>query len=613
MAEQEESGASMERSMSATATADLPKAISTREISIPPEGDFALRVFPVSKLVGDNTLRMLSYNGSIPGPTLRVRQGSRIAVDVTNETEMETTVHWHGLRLENEYDGVPHETQAPIPPGETYTHQLTFPDPGLFWYHPHMREDYAQEMGLYGNVIVEPADESYWPKADRELVVTLDDVLIEGDAIASFDPHHATFAAMGRFGNVLLIAGETGQQFDVAAGQVVRFMLTNTANSRVFRASIPDARMKLIGSDGGRYERETFVEDVTVAPSERAIVDVLFERAGRVTLEHVTPERRYSLAALKVSGESRTTAAAAEFDQLRVNDEMVRERDKAKAHVDAEPDKTLALVAEMDFDEPSAGAAAVYICPMHADVTSAHPGSCPKCGMRLMPQPAPSTSYACPMHPEVVGGQPGHCPKCGMKLMPMASVYACPMHPDVVADSPGHCPKCGMRLMPSAAIPAPATARDQRHEAAHGHHDHSDAMADGIEWEDMMVDVNRTTTSENTRWKLVDRDSGKANAAIDWEFAEGDQVKIRLVNEMESDHPMHHPFHIHGERFLVLARDGIPEENLVWKDTALVRTGEVVDILMDASNPGLWMAHCHIAEHMESGMMFNFRVRPASA
>jgi FtsP/CotA-like multicopper oxidase with cupredoxin domain len=78
---------------------------------------------------------------------------------------------------------------------------------------------------------------------------------------------------------------------------------------------------------------------------------------------------------------------------------------------------------------------------------------------------------------------------------------------------------------------------------------------------------------------------------------------------MDSDHPMHHPFHLHGAgRFLVLARDGAPEPNLVWKDTVLVRTGQTVDILFDVSNPGLWMAHCHIAEHMQSGMMFSFAV-----
>ena len=105
------------------------------------------------------------------------------------------------------------------------------------------------------------------------------------------------------------------------------------------------------------------------------------------------------------------------------------------------------------------------------------------------------------------------------------------------------------------------------------------------------------------------RTDGADDAAIDWRFTVGDRVKIRLVNEMDSDHPMHHPFHLHGAgRFLVLARDGEPEANLVWKDTVLVRTGQVVDILFDVSNPGLWMAHCHIAEHMQSGMMFSFNV-----
>ncbi len=127
-----------------------------------------------------------------------------------------------------------------------------------------------------------------------------------------------------------------------------------------------------------------------------------------------------------------------------------------------------------------------------------------------------------------------------------------------------------------------------------------------------MVEVNRTTTAANMRWTIVDRDTGKENAQIDWAFDAGDQVKIRLVNEMDSDHPMHHPFHIHGAgRFLVLSRDGRPEPNLVWKDTVLVAAGETVDILLDVSNPGLWMAHCHIAEHNQTGMMFSFDVARA--
>ncbi|MBO0819112.1 MAG: multicopper oxidase domain-containing protein [Actinobacteria bacterium] len=150
---------------------------------------------------------------------------------------------------------------------------------------------------------------------------------------------------------------------------------------------------------------------------------------------------------------------------------------------------------------------------------------------------------------------------------------------------------------------------------AHDHHGHDHADSDGIEWEDDMVAVNRLTTPANMRWKLVDRSSGAANAGIDWHFTVGDRVKIRLVNEMDSDHPMHHPFHLHGAgRFLVLARNGAAEPNLVWKDTVLVRTGQIVDILLDVTNPGLWMAHCHIAEHMQSGMMFSFTVaRPGAA
>src|SRR5919112_147780 len=133
--------------------------------------------------------------------------------------------------------------------------------------------------------------------------------------------------------------------------------------------------------------------------------------------------------------------------------------------------------------------------------------------------------------------------------------------------------------------------------------------AGGIEWEDDMVEVNKITTPANTRWKLIDRSTGAENHGIEWQFTVGDRVKIRLVNEMDSDHPMHHPFHIHGAgRFLVLAREGAVEPNLMWKDTVLVRTGETVDILLDVTNPGLWMAHCHIAEHHESGMMFSFDV-----
>jgi FtsP/CotA-like multicopper oxidase with cupredoxin domain len=109
----------------------------------------------------------------------------------------------------------------------------------------------------------------------------------------------------------------------------------------------------------------------------------------------------------------------------------------------------------------------------------------------------------------------------------------------------------------------------------------------GIEWEDDMVEVNRVTTSATMHWRFVDRTTGSDSSAIDWRFTVVDRVKVRLVNEMDSDDPMRHPFHLHGAgRFLVLARDGVVEANLVWKDTVLVRTGQTVDISLMSATPG---------------------------
>jgi FtsP/CotA-like multicopper oxidase with cupredoxin domain len=377
-------------------TAGLPAARPTDIVTLAAGERFDLRIAPVTKRIGDTTVRMLAYNGSIPGPTLRVRQGSEIELNVVNEGDLEGTVHWHGLRLENRFDGT-HETQAPIPVG------------GSFSYHPHIREDYGQELGLYGNILVDSADPEYWAPVHREVL---------------------------------------------------------------------------------------------------------------------------PLASIAVSDEPAEPSLP--FDVLRTDAELSAEREQLDQYLQAPPDKALAFIAETEVEAAE-------------------------------------------------------------------GPYACPMHPDVVADEQGRCPHCGMKLMPLAAIGGASHGHEHHEPHEHGlAHDHD--AADGIEWEDDMVEVNRLTTPANMRWKLVDRTTGAENHAIEWRFRVGDRVKIRLVNEMDSDHPMHHPFHIHGAgRFLILARDGRAEDNLVWKDTALVRTGETLDILLDVTNPGRWMAHCHIAEHHEGG------------
>jgi len=595
-------------------TAGLPEAVPPSVVRIDEGGRLNLHIAPVRKRIGDAIVRMLAYNQSIPGPQLDVDQGSEIIVEVRNDGDEMTTVHWHGLRLENRYDGVPHDTQAPIPIGGTFTYKLQFPDAGTYWYHPHLREDFGQEMGLYGTIVVRPTDQAYWPPADREITLTLDDLLIEDNQIAAFKRSGPTHTAMGRFGNVLLINGETAFFGKAAAGEVVRLCLVNTANTRIFNFAVRGARMKLVGGDSGKFERETFVEEVLIAPSERAVIDVLFDTAGKAQLEHRTPERVYDLGAFTVEGKADGEARRS-FENLRVDPELSRERASIDEYLKRRPDKTLAFVASMPllYGEDAAQAS-WYACPMHPDVTASEPGKCPKCGMKLIAAQAPlATSYSCPMHPDVSASEPGTCPQCGMKLIPgqatatATTSFRCPMHPDVTFNEPGACPNCGMTLIPQrAGVPA-AKANEQEPDHSAGHGDHG--QSDGIEWEDLMPEINRASEPSNMRWMIIDRETGKENAGINWDFTVGDRVKIRLVNEMESDHPMHHPFHIHGAgRFLVLSRNGKVEPSLVWKDTVLVRMGETVDILLDVSNPGLWMAHCHIAEHSESGMMFNFNV-----
>ena len=306
---------------------DLPQASAPAEVELGDGAEFDLRIEPVAKQLNEDTVRMLAYNGSIPGPTIRVKEGSEIVVNIENRGDLEGTVHWHGLRLDNRYDGT-HETQKPMEVGESYQARVAFPDPGVYWYHPHIREDYAQEMGLYGNVLVEPADPDYWPSAHRSVVLTLDDILLEDGKVAPFSRSETTHAAMGRFGELLLVGGETEKKLEAKRGEIVRLYLTNTANTRVFKVVLPGARMKLVGGDSGHVEHEQFVEDVILAPSERVVVDAHFGSPGEVTLEHRTPERVYPLAQIHVVEEPAESDLTAEFETLRTNADMVAERER---------------------------------------------------------------------------------------------------------------------------------------------------------------------------------------------------------------------------------------------------------------------------------------------
>ena len=288
----------------------------------------------------------------------------------------------------------------------------------------------------------------------------------------------------------MLINGETQFSGQAAAGEVVRLYVVNTANTRIFNFAIRGARAKLVGGDSGRYERETFIDEVLLAPSERAVVDVLFDtpRAGAAGAPHPRPHLRpRRVHRHRRRGQRRRRVVRVSCAPTPNSPPSI---DSIGHDIERPPDKVLAFYSLMPLlygadDTP----ASAYACPMHPEVTATEPGTCPKCGMKLVAVAAGApAAYACPMHPEVTATEPGTCPKCGMKLVAVAAgapaAYACPMHPEVTAAEPGTCPQCGMKLVPSDAPQVPAS---EPHEGAAHSHDHGD----GLEWEDLMPEINR--------------------------------------------------------------------------------------------------------------------------
>lgn len=489
-----EGGAADLTAMSEDATG-LPASSASRVVALADGDTFALRAGLVSHDVGSREpVRMFAYNGQIPGPTLRVPQGARAVVELTNGLPYETTVHWHGLRLAASSDGVPHLSQDPVAPGASFRYELSFPDEGVFWYHPHVREDAQQDLGLAGLILVEgPRVEG--EARPRELVAVVDDLLVDEDgALAPFYEEAATHAVMGRFGNRFLVNGSLGWRESAAPGERVRVHLANVANARPLNLVFAGAeRVDLIGLDGGFLTEPTRVESVRLAPSERATVDVTMPPTGNVRLLHVAAGREAKLGILVADAN-----ATGAFTGLAPAGPHVRARESlapALALARATPTVNLSL-----------------------DVA--------------MPD---------------MGGMAGMDHGGGME-------------------------------------PAP------------------------IEWEDEMGAEMSALTTRDVTWRIRDDATGRTNEDIRLEFAQGSLVQIRIRNPAMADHPMQHPIHFHGQRFLVQSIDGEPNPLPAWKDTVLVPAGSSVVLTLEASNPGTWVVHCHVSEHLEAGMEARFVV-----
>ena len=460
----------------------------------------------VRRSLKGRTYTMYAFNGQYPGPLIEAVRGSELTVIFRNRLPHASTVHWHGLRLDSRSDGVPDLSQPAVPPGGLFTYHLRFPDAGIYWYHPHVREDIQQELGLYGNMLVRPDSGAQYGPANREAVLMLDDILVNDDGLVPLGLESPTHTLMGRFGNLLLVNGEPRYQLSVKRGEVVRFYLTNTSNTRTFNLSLPGARLKVVGSDAGPYAREAWVESVVIGPAERYVVHARFDRPGPTALvnkvrglDHLYGRffaETDTLGVVEVGGGRTREDLSPSFDALRTDTAASGELERFRRRAEGARQEALILTLETR-DLPA--------------VTN--------------------------------------------RLMQLDSIYFSPM-----------------------------------------------------EWSGTMPMMNWASTGRQVRWILRDPSTGRENMDVAWRFRRGEPVRIRLVNERRSFHAMQHPIHLHGQRFLILSVNGVPDEHPVWKDTVLLPAGSVVDILLDPSNPGRWMLHCHIAEHLSADMMTRFDV-----
>lgn len=455
---------------------------------------------PVRRRVHGIEQTVYAFNRQLPGPLLWVERGSTIHVRFENRLDLPSSVHWHGLRLDHRMDGSPPVSQPAVPPGGTFAYTVTFPDAGLYWYHPHVKEEMQQDLGLSGNIMVRGMPGL--PAVDREEVLLLDDILIGDAGPVPYGEEAATHALMGRFGNRFLVNGEPRADLPGTPGETVRLWLTNAANTRTFNLSVAGATLRLAAADMGAFPSPPLVESVVLAPAERYAVDVTLDGAGPWAL----------------------------VNRVRAIDHLMG---RFVPQEDTLAVFALRAVAPSPFRVAGQGAGTfVAPAPVRAPDPSAPPDLTLEFGLRTRDLPFVTA-----------------------QMMRLDSAY---FHP--------------------------------------------------VEWSGTMPMMNWATSAQQAEWFVRDAATGRENHAAEFVVRRGERRVLRLVNLRNGLHAMQHPIHVHGQRFRVLAVNGVAPTTWAWKDTVLLPAGGTVDILVEFDNPGRWMLHCHIAEHVESGMMTTFVV-----
>ncbi len=290
----------------ATASALLPRMAAAQAAAR------RLRIAPATQsLVGEGNpaTAVWAYDGTVPGPVLRYRQGERLRVEVENRLGVETTVHWHGIRLPNAMDGVPHLTQPPIAAnGGRFLYEFDLPDAGTYWYHPHLGSPEQVGRGLYGALVVEEREP---PAVDRDVVWVLSDwrldreARIAGDFMSFMDSSHA-----GRIGNTVTVNGAVRESFGVRTGERIRLRLINASNARIYGLTFEGHAPWLIAFDGQPVEPHRPPDGrVVLGPAQRA--DLVVDCNGTPGSRHRVVDEFYRQRAYRLLDLADSNDAAA--------------------------------------------------------------------------------------------------------------------------------------------------------------------------------------------------------------------------------------------------------------------------------------------------------------
>jgi len=246
------------------------------------------------QLLPGKTTQVWTYNGLLPGPLIRVPKGDRLIVHLQNQLPEATTIHWHGIRLPNEMDGVPDVTQPAVEPGGSFDYDFVVPDAGTYWYHPHVDSAAEVGYGMYGPIIVTDPDEP--TDLGDELVLMLSDMQIGDDgAQDSPDAGGALATLFGREGNTLLVNGKVNPTLVARAGRRQRWRVINAAKSRYFQLGLSGQTFTRIGGDDNFIASPQTSDTIVVTPAQRAdvVVDLALAPNTSLPVEWIPYDRGY--------------------------------------------------------------------------------------------------------------------------------------------------------------------------------------------------------------------------------------------------------------------------------------------------------------------------------